>query len=95
MAGGQPAEDGAKTEVRGEIGLEAPQAERAAAVDSQRHSGEVRVRAPVRVDGCLVGEPDERLRVFGLLLGRAAEAYLSGRGAADGEAVPVEDERLA
>jgi hypothetical protein len=71
-----------------------PQAEPATAVDGERDSGEMRVRASVRVDGCFVGEPDESLgalRVFGR---RAAKADLSGGSATDGDAVPVEDECL-
>src|SRR5207247_8716611 len=95
MAGGQPAEDGTETEVRGQVGPEVAQAEPAAAVDGERDSGEMRVRAPVRVDGGCVGEPDEGLGARGFSGRRAVEADLSRGDATDRNAVPVEDERLA
>src|SRR5436309_6647216 len=95
MAGGQPAEDGTETEVRGQVGPEVAQAEPAAAVDGERDSGEMRVRAPVRINGGCVGEADERLGALCFTRRRAAETDLSGGRAADRNAVPVKDERLA
>ena len=94
MAGGQPAEDGTKTKVGGQVGPEVAHAEPATAVDGERDPGEMRISTPVRVDAGRFGQPNEGFGALRFTRRRAAEAYLSGRGAADRNAVPVEDEHL-
>lgn len=73
-----------------------PEAEPPAAVDLDVVTGEVSVGAPVSEDRRLrVSDADQRAGAFHLGQRSAPEAHLSGRRAADRQAVPVEDECLS
>lgn len=69
------------------------ESEAPAAVDLDVVAGEMGIGAPVCEDRrLLVSERDERAGAFHLGQRGAPEAHLSGRRAADRQAVPVEDE---